>query len=322
MNRSTPSDWMTTFAGIGLMTAEEIGLLVLLTSYMENAGVCVVQAEIARRIALRAQLDSNRYQNVITGLVALGVFECDDCGDISIPPVFEPELRADSMLDSKSAATPGVSSDPVAVQAAAPAPETAGLPVKPVTRGAATELTDYRVTAGDDDQSDVAVKIIMKDGMHALLTNGYIASMKPGFPGIDIELHLRRAAQWANDNPGKRKTRRGVRRFCSQWLLTCASKKEIAIAVAQASIDTKPGNGFGGGRALAPVRNQDAGLDQLTKGDSGQTLLSLVPSPAAAVVEPDRSSGMVVEPASPVTVEAAPRLSALAGLMRPVRVAS
>jgi DNA-binding transcriptional regulator YhcF (GntR family) len=41
---------------------------------------------------------------------------------------------------------------------------------------------------------------------------------KKAYPGIDVENELRKAAQWLNDNPDRRKTANGMPRFLGGWL--------------------------------------------------------------------------------------------------------
>jgi hypothetical protein len=43
---------------------------------------------------------------------------------------------------------------------------------------------------------------------------------RESFPGIDVEAELRKARQWALDNPTKRKTARGMAAFLGRWLGT------------------------------------------------------------------------------------------------------
>jgi hypothetical protein len=44
------------------------------------------------------------------------------------------------------------------------------------------------------------------------------AEWAAAYPGVDVPRELKRAAQWAADNPTKRKTFRGARRYFSAWL--------------------------------------------------------------------------------------------------------
>jgi phage replication O-like protein O len=41
---------------------------------------------------------------------------------------------------------------------------------------------------------------------------------KATFPNLDVEVELRKAAQWLIDNPGRRKTATGMTRYVSGWL--------------------------------------------------------------------------------------------------------
>ena len=50
------------------------------------------------------------------------------------------------------------------------------------------------------------------------LTDGKLAQYKVSFPDLDVLRHLREARQWCIDNPGKRKTARGMGKFCFGWL--------------------------------------------------------------------------------------------------------
>lgn len=45
-----------------------------------------------------------------------------------------------------------------------------------------------------------------------------IAEWKDAFPAVDVEEHLKRMVVWCNANPTKKKTRRGVERFITNWL--------------------------------------------------------------------------------------------------------
>lgn len=50
------------------------------------------------------------------------------------------------------------------------------------------------------------------------LTTVQHASLAAAHPGRDIESELRKAALWAETNPGKRKTPRGMFAFIARWL--------------------------------------------------------------------------------------------------------
>jgi hypothetical protein len=50
------------------------------------------------------------------------------------------------------------------------------------------------------------------------LSQGKLDEYKRTFPNLDIEFELRKAAQWLNDNPHRRKTARGMPKFLGGWL--------------------------------------------------------------------------------------------------------
>lgn len=67
------------------------------------------------------------------------------------------------------------------------------------------------------------------------------------FPGIDVLAELRKAVQWCADNPTKRKTYRGARRFLGSWL---SRAQEQRAAGGKNGIQAKP-------LAFAPACSDD-----------------------------------------------------------------
>lgn len=45
-----------------------------------------------------------------------------------------------------------------------------------------------------------------------------LAEYKDLFPAVDVQLELKRMRRWLNDNPSRRKTRNGIKRFITKWL--------------------------------------------------------------------------------------------------------
>ena len=43
-------------------------------------------------------------------------------------------------------------------------------------------------------------------------------SWQRAYPSIDVESELRKMEAWLEANPQKRKTARGIKRFCNAWL--------------------------------------------------------------------------------------------------------
>jgi hypothetical protein len=61
------------------------------------------------------------------------------------------------------------------------------------------------------------LELIPRDGTFAI-TQSLIDEYKASFPGVDVLRELRRACQYVRDNPRKRKTKRGARRYLGGWL--------------------------------------------------------------------------------------------------------
>lgn len=60
--------------------------------------------------------------------------------------------------------------------------------------------------------------ILLKTGDEFYIYNSDIAQWKETFPNVNIMQELREIRQWNIDNPGKRKTKAGIRRHISGWL--------------------------------------------------------------------------------------------------------
>ena len=60
------------------------------------------------------------------------------------------------------------------------------------------------------------ITIILKGGSEHVIDD--IDQWRRDFPGIDVESEMRKASSWCRNNPGRRKTARGIRRFLHNWL--------------------------------------------------------------------------------------------------------
>ena len=60
--------------------------------------------------------------------------------------------------------------------------------------------------------------MITKAGNEWEPTSENIARWVEAFPNCDVEAELRKMASWLADNPARRKTARGMPRFCNSWL--------------------------------------------------------------------------------------------------------
>ena len=76
----------------------------------------------------------------------------------------------------------------------------------------------------------LVLDLIPKDGQFQI-TDTLVEEYRSAFPGVDVELELRRACQWCRDNPTRRKTRSGARRFLGAWLGRVQDRQGSGIAM-------------------------------------------------------------------------------------------
>ena len=62
------------------------------------------------------------------------------------------------------------------------------------------------------------ITILLNDGTEHCVTEEYFNQMKKLFPGVDVLTELRNMSAWAINNPAKRKTKSGIKRFIGNWL--------------------------------------------------------------------------------------------------------
>jgi DNA-binding MarR family transcriptional regulator len=83
----------------------------------------------------------------------------------------------------------------------------------------ATILDDW------DETEATEYVFVLQDGSQWYLPDEKFTEYNRTFVDIDVAAELRKAAQWLRDNPGRRKTARGMPRFLSGWLGRVESKK-------------------------------------------------------------------------------------------------
>ena len=71
-----------------------------------------------------------------------------------------------------------------------------------------------------ENPSILSIPLKGPDGNYPLfhITNAIIEEYKETFPGLDVMQCLRECRQWNKDNPGRRKTKTGIRKHITQWL--------------------------------------------------------------------------------------------------------
>ncbi|MHB1673168.1 MAG: DUF1376 domain-containing protein [Acidobacteriaceae bacterium] len=79
----------------------------------------------------------------------------------------------------------------------------------------AESTTTNSPTAGD---SPVLISLPLKDGTEHPVTEFAISEMALSYPSIDLRKEYLKMNDWLTKNPIKRATRRGIRRFITNWL--------------------------------------------------------------------------------------------------------
>lgn len=108
------------------------------------------------------------------------------------------------------------------------------------------EIVDgmFRLCSGENDISPVVVRLKLKGGLVAGVTEGFIGTGQNLFPNIDVHSQLLLASAWCEANEGKRKLATGIKKFINSWL-TGASTNESIRRSFNSSVNKR--NGFGGG---------------------------------------------------------------------------
>jgi len=68
------------------------------------------------------------------------------------------------------------------------------------------------------EQSSFTCKIPLKDGSEYEVDPVDVREWQSAFPQVDVRAELRKCRSWNLSNPGKRKTKRGVRKHINAWI--------------------------------------------------------------------------------------------------------
>ncbi|HIT65966.1 MAG TPA: hypothetical protein IAB61_01785 [Candidatus Merdisoma merdipullorum] len=78
------------------------------------------------------------------------------------------------------------------------------------------------------------LSIPLKDGNSYIVTTDDVEDYKKSYPLVNVEQEIRSMRRWCIDNPRKKKTMRGVKRFINGWLSREQARREERAAVQQA----------------------------------------------------------------------------------------
>lgn len=72
--------------------------------------------------------------------------------------------------------------------------------------------------------AQILITILLNDGSEYGIEEEYFNQMKKLFPAVDVMAELRKMSAWAINNPTKRKTKSGIKRFIGTWLSSAQDK--------------------------------------------------------------------------------------------------
>ena len=87
--------------------------------------------------------------------------------------------------------------------------------------------------------AQILITILLNDGSEYGIEEEYFNQMKKLFPGVDVMAELRKMSAWAINNPTKRKTKSGIKRFIGTWL-SSAQDNATKTSSARTTIVSQP----------------------------------------------------------------------------------
>lgn len=78
-----------------------------------------------------------------------------------------------------------------------------------------------------EPQADSVLTLTLNDGSEYPITQKDVSEYSTTYPAVDVMQQLRSMRQWCRDNPTKRKTAKGIRRFINSWLEREQNKPHI-----------------------------------------------------------------------------------------------
>lgn len=88
------------------------------------------------------------------------------------------------------------------------------------------------------------IEIPLKGGGVYDFTEDELSEYKNLYPNIDVELQIRRAVKWCENNPARKKTKKGVGRFLSHWLNNSRPTYNRSYRQYQGNVDYDAERGF------------------------------------------------------------------------------
>lgn len=94
---------------------------------------------------------------------------------------------------------------------------------KKPAQAAQVDGQDVETQVQEPDQ-ETFIQIVLNDGTFYPVTMQDVEEFRQYYPAVDVESEIRKVAAWSKNNPTKRKTRGGVRKFINGWLSRAQDK--------------------------------------------------------------------------------------------------
>jgi hypothetical protein len=123
-----------------------------------------------------------------------------------------------------------------------------------------TSCSEPEKTPASDLKEEIIFKIPLIDKTYIGITQSDVNKWQDVFPAVNIIPELKRIALWCEDNPTKKKTRRGANRFISAWL---ERKQNQGGAIRSLGFKN---NGYSQGMPARTVNNINAAMEFINEG--------------------------------------------------------
>lgn len=94
------------------------------------------------------------------------------------------------------------------------------------------------MTGGDPPPTPIAL-IPLQGAAEFAVHQAYVDELAAAYPAVDIPQELKRARLWCLDNPTKKKTASGVRRFITGWMTRAQNDSRRAGPASTSSRPTR-----------------------------------------------------------------------------------
>jgi hypothetical protein len=87
--------------------------------------------------------------------------------------------------------------------------------------------TDHSTSNKEQDIntiSGVVITLPLNTGPEYQVTEKHISEWSELYPAVDVLQSVREMRGWLNSNPERKKTKRGIMRFCNRWLQKCQDR--------------------------------------------------------------------------------------------------